>query len=364
MSNKSPLVLGVVIVTYNSEDVILDCLESLLAARSVRLHIVLVDNASTDRTVETLRDWASGAAAHAPPAVAPFAVPVSAKPLVLHEAAPGDAPEDAGLTLLHAGVNGGFAAGVNLGLAHLAQRPEIERFWILNPDSLVPPDTPAAFAAWPEPEGGFSLMGGRLLYHDAPERIQGDGGRYNRLTGVTSNINFSRRHAETAAPSAKRFDFICGGSMVASRAFCERAGSLPEDYFLYYEEVDWAQRRGDLPLVHCPSGIVYHRAGTAIGSPTMSRGPSVLSAYFLHRARMRFMRRHHPASLPIAYGYGLSKAAQFLLKGHRAQAAALLRALHGAGPPVALRAVLGPGALRRLSAGSSQMRSLPDSPGA
>ena len=40
---------------------------------------------------------------------------------------------------------------------------------------------------------------------------------------------------------------------------------MREDYFLYYEEVDWAMRRGSRPLRYCEGLRIYHRAGTAIG---------------------------------------------------------------------------------------------------
>ena len=52
--------LGVVIVAFNSADVILDCLESLLASGGVALSVVVVDNGSGDGTPDLLRAWAAG----------------------------------------------------------------------------------------------------------------------------------------------------------------------------------------------------------------------------------------------------------------------------------------------------------------
>ena len=73
--------LGVVIVTFNSTDVILDCLESLFAATGTRLAIAVVDNASTDGTAALLRDWAAGRRPYVPPADLPFALHPCPKPL-------------------------------------------------------------------------------------------------------------------------------------------------------------------------------------------------------------------------------------------------------------------------------------------
>ena len=259
------------------------------------------------------------------------------------------------LTLIEAGVNGGFAAGVNIGLAHLAAHPDIDRFWVLNPDSAVPPDTPLAFATEPGPQGGFALMGGRVIYYDRPDQIQIDGGLINMRTGVTGNIALGQSHASTPAPDPASFGFITGASMVVSRAFYDQAGPMAEDYFLYYEEVDWALRRGDLPLAYCPGGIVYHRAGTAIGSPTLGRPASPFSLYFKHRARIMFMRRFRRRNLPAALAYSLAKAAQLALKGYWPEARTILQASLGLPPPKSVRDRLSPAAAKR-AFGSAKRR--------
>ena len=82
--------------------------------------------------------------------------------------------------------------------------------------------------------------------------------------------------------------------MVVSRDFLARVGPMREDYFLYYEEVDWALRRGDLPLAFAGDAIVYHHGGTSIGTGRLDERPSAFSNYFNYRNRMRFMRRFHP----------------------------------------------------------------------
>ncbi|WP_299304791.1 glycosyltransferase family 2 protein [uncultured Litoreibacter sp.] len=303
--------LGVIIVTYNSADVIRDCLETLLSS-AAKMAVVVVDNASTDSTVSTITDWASGKDGYTPPRDAPFPVWPVAKPV-------------ARISLLRSPSNGGFATGVNIGLKHLLKKPDIDRFWVLNPDTLVPPETPEKLADAPD---GFALMGNRLLYADSPHHVQLDAGTINWTTGVTGNLNLGQTR-NTAIADAGQAAFISGASMVASRAFVEAAGLMSEDYFLYYEEVDWALRRGGLPLAICPDATVYHRAGTAIGSPTLTTAASPFSTYYKHRARMKFLRRHKPLSLLGGYVYGLAKAGQMVRLGQTPQAVAVLRALHG-----------------------------------
>jgi hypothetical protein len=325
-----------VLVTYYSADVILDCLETLVAAAitdGTTLRVAVVDNASPDNCVVAIRAWAAGVRPYAPPADLPFA----------HRSVPKPLPEGM-LEIIPAGVNGGFAAGVNIGLRYLFTDPTIDRVWILNPDSVVPPGTPAAFAAASSP---FALMGGRLVYHDTPGLIQMDGGTLNRWTGVTGNINQYAPVIETPLPGPAASDFITGASMVASRCFYEAAGPMPEDYFLYYEEVDWALRRGDLPLAVIAGAVVYHRAGTSIGSAAVGRRATPFSLYFKHRARMRFVRRHLPRSLATAWIYTLAKMGQFMLRGWWADVDATFRGARDAPPPRVVRDRLDPAAAMR-----------------
>ena len=336
--------LGVVIVTFNSANVILDCLESLLASHGVTLQIAVVDNGSTDGTVALLQDWAAGGQAYVAAADLPLTVIPSPKPLSLEGAAA--TPVGHRIKLLDTGLNAGFAAGVNRGLAWLAGQDGLDRFWVLNPDSVAAADTAAAFATCPAPQGGFALMGGRVLYLDHPETIQIDGGTINRRTGITGNLGLGAADRDTPAPQPGQMDFITGASMVVSRGFYDRAGPMPEEYFLYYEEVDWALRRGDLPLLYCPGAVVYHRAGTAIGSPAIGRPASPFSLYFKHRGRLMFMRRHFPQALPVAYAYSVAKALQLALKGYGPEARTLLSASFGRPPAPGIRARLSPEAAR------------------
>ncbi|MEZ5867139.1 MAG: hypothetical protein R3D46_01075 [Defluviimonas denitrificans] len=121
--------------------------------------------------------------------------------------------------------------------------------------------------------------------------------------------------------------------MVASRRFYESVGPMREDYFLYYEEADWAMRRGALPLVVAPGLVVYHHAGTAIGSPTLDRMASPFSFWFKYRGRTLFIRRFNPVALPVTLAYSGAKAVQILLKGARPQAVALVRGALCLPPP-------------------------------
>lgn len=331
--------LGVVIVTYNAADEILDCLESLLAAADILLEITVVDNNSTDDTVARITSWAMGDEPYVCPNDSPVHITAVPKPVTIHSA---DAPLSSNahhITLIKTGINSGFAGGVNRGLAHLARRESIDRFWILNPDSVVTPQTPGAFARQPV-SSSWALMAGRLFYYDRPDVIQNDGGTLNRFTGVTGNLNLFSKVIDTPTASVAQMQFVPGASMVASREFYETVGPMEESYFLYYEEVDWALRRGSRQLVICPNATVYHKSGTAIGSPTMDRPASPFSLYFKHRARLRFVKRFYPFSTPTAWAFTLAKAAQLAMMGFVQEATATLKGGFERRPPASVHAKL------------------------
>ncbi|WP_138470121.1 glycosyltransferase [Poseidonocella sp. HB161398] len=340
-------VIGVVVVTFAAEDVIAGCLESLMAARALlaaeglgELRVVVVDNDSPDGTLGAVRGWADGSRPYAPPAGLPFALAPVPRPLALAEGGPETLPrEGADLALIRAGGNLGFAGGVNLGLAALARDPAAGHFWVLNPDAMVPAASVAALARRLAQGERYALMGGRVIYLERPDTIQIDGGLLNRRTGVTGNYNLGRP-ADSTPPDPARLDFVTGASMVASRAFLEAAGPMAEDYFLYYEEVDWAMRRGAMPLAYCPGLVAYHWGGTAIGSPVVGRSASAFSLYFKHRGRIRFLRRFHPAALPGGLAYSLAQAGRLLLRRAPHEAWTVIAASFGLPAPRAVRARL------------------------
>lgn len=327
--------IGVIIVTYNAEDVILDCLESLMAVKDTPLKIIVVENASQDDTAQVIRDWANGSKTYSPSPKLAISMVACPKPVhmqvVINEA---EATSCLGqLTLIHSKQNDGFAGGVNRGLAIAANDPNIEHFWILNPDCITTPKTPARYIACAAANPSYGLMGGRTCYMNPADRIQIDGGTVNLWTGVTSNLNPGLPHATTPPPASTDMEFISGANLLASRSFYEKIGPMREDYFLYYEEVDWAFRRGDFNLVYCPNALVFHHAGTAIGSQAFDGIASPFSHYFKYRSRMKFVRRFRPMALPITYLYAMAKALQLFFKGAHQEAEALLYAIHGLKAP-------------------------------
>jgi GT2 family glycosyltransferase len=333
--------LGVIIVTYASGDVIEACLDSLVASEGADISIAICDNASPDDTVEKVRGWARN------------------RNLALHETTEtGDPRPEGRVTLIRSSVNRGFAGGVNLGIRFLMRDRNCNLFWILNPDCEVAPDAAAAFEACALKAGEFALMGSRIVYREAPGLIQSDGGHVERWTGVCHNVNQGADPVATALPSVDQLDYLSGASVVASRHFIETVGAVPENYFLYYEEVEWAARRGALPLVLCAEAVVHHHGGTAIGTGAVDRLASPFALYFNYRNRMRFVRAIHPVALPLAYLASLARVGKLVAKGAWSEAASAFLGLNQLPPPQKVREKLAPNAAAlafgRVKVGSEQ----------
>lgn len=313
MGKAEDFTLGVVIVSFRSGDVILACLDSLLASQGARLKIVIVDNASPDDTVSRLHDWAAEGRDLA----------------VLGESEVGSAL--GGVTLIKGRLNRGYAGGVNMGLSALAG--QADAIWVLNPDCVVAPDTARLYVEAAQARPGFGLMSCRTLHFDHPDIIQSDGGRINRKTGLCSQIHGGLPAATTPGPDPASLDWLTGANLVVSPAFLDRVGPMRDDYFLYYEEVDWAFRRGDAPLVYVEGAKVFHHAGTSIGSAGYNRRPSPFANYFNHRNRLWFARRYLSRFPVGAYAYSVAKAGQLVLKGAFDEAWAILAGAFGLRPP-------------------------------
>ncbi len=331
--------LGVVIVSYASGDHLLQCLDSLRAANSTNLRILVCDNASQDDTVEKVRRWAKG---ELDVAVHPILGKPDAKQcgqkVRFAEFSEGDvkrldAEKLPDVTLIRMELNRGYAGAVNVGLSALMEDPKVDLFWILNPDCLVPASTPSVLRKFAATLRRPGMIGGRLIYVEPHGVIQSDGARVSPWTGRCENLNQGKQSASAPSTAHLKPNFVSGASLVVSRDFVETVGPMSEDYFLYYEEVDWAMRRGSFPIAMCEEAVVYHHGGTTIGTGAVNRQPNAFANYFNYRNRVRFGRRFFRTKLPLIWIYAAAQILSLALKGYRVEAIGALRGLLSMRPP-------------------------------
>lgn len=215
----------------------------------------------------------------------------------LRAALPANLPDGQPVRLIQAPTNGGFASGINI---CIAATPQADAWWILNPDTEASPGAMAALAA--RLAQGFDAVGGTVHFDNG--RVQSRGGVWRSWLGRAQSIgNGERLDAPVDSDDIeRRLNYLSGASMLVGRQFLERAGPMPETFFLYCEEVDWcltARARG-LRLGFAAGAEVLHRQGTTTGTTRQLGTRSWLSVYLDERNKILVTQRHFPARLPIA----------------------------------------------------------------
>lgn len=283
----------IILVNWNGGQDTIECLESLLLLDYPDFRIVVCDNGSSDNSSEMIENWANRNDTR----IAVFN---------RIEAEAGGSPSvDPALTLIRCDENLGFAGGNNVGLRYVLARGGADYCWLLNNDTVVEPDALTHLVSRMQQQPTAGICGSTIrLFHDR-QRVQAlGGGHYCRWIGLPWHYGrFSRRGAEINPHRAEAWmNYVEGASMLVSKEFLEKIGLLCEDYFLYFEEADWAIRaEGHFTLAYAPASIIYHKVGGSIGTSSNPARISYIGDYFSIRNRLLFTRRFYPAALPTVY---------------------------------------------------------------
>jgi N-acetylglucosaminyl-diphospho-decaprenol L-rhamnosyltransferase len=277
--------LDIVIVAYNSIDVIGELLDSIPAAASdLTYDLVVVDNGSTDGTAEFLADRDDCRVVHS--------------------------------------TNTGYAGGINRGV--LAAEPA-EAILILNPDvRLEEKSLPPLAAALEDPEVGIAVPQIRspsgsversLRREPTPARALG-----LNWTGVPFFTEYLTSACEYEMP--RMVDWALGAVFLMSRKCFETIGGWDESFFLYSEETDACLRARDLGLLtrYEPRSVVIHIGG---GSGRNRRTHAML---IVNRVRL-YCRRHGTPGSWFYFGLTVASEISWLLRGQGRSGYALMALL-------------------------------------
>jgi GT2 family glycosyltransferase len=247
----------------------INCLDSIARLSGYKPSVIVCDNNSGDGSETRLRQYS-------------------------HES-------ELDVEVLQTGANLGFAGGVNVGLRAALANPSMAYVWILNNDTQVDPAALKALLDTMLADPKIGICGSTLLYLDEPTKIQAVGGTYNPWLGTTRH---SLGH-DTYSPDRIRafddstLDYVVGASMFVRREVLETVGLMDEQYFLYYEEIDWAYQlrnyRPDLRLGYAPESIVYHAEGASTGrNDREGKGYSYTSDFYMLTSRLKCTRKNCP----------------------------------------------------------------------
>lgn len=336
--SERPFKLSIVLLNYRGWRDTLACIDSLLRSETPWYRIVVCDNGSPDESLAMLSEGLhqrlpalDGVRRRWWPNDSELTSFLGTDwPTVSRDL---QGVERALITLLDNQSNGGFAKGNNTGLRLLAADAEVTHFWLLNNDTEILSDTITAVKNSVDSRPDVDLWGATVIYHHTPDQVQAlSGGAMNWLTaesrhiGAFSSVDTVVDRADFVALIESQTDYVLGASMLASRQWIEKVGLLNEQFFLFYEEADWALRGRDkgLRIGYAPSVRVFHKEGASIG--TAPSGGTPFSVYNLLKSRLLFSRLHIPArNLPIIWARVLVQALKYLLKGHTQQSRACIK---------------------------------------
>jgi GT2 family glycosyltransferase len=195
--------------------------------------------------------------------------------------------------------NKGFAAGNNLGMKLSLRSPNVGYIWLLNNDTTVDKKALSTLISAHRDYGQNSdqnpgILGSRIKFHHAKNTIQAIGGTFNPRTGKVELIGFNKEDGEKYHQRGT-YDMVLGASMFVDIEFIQKVGSLNEDYFLYFEELDWSIRgkKHGLLTRYEPDSIVYHKQGKSTGNDVLGK-KSEFAMYHMYRSLLIFYQTYYP----------------------------------------------------------------------
>lgn len=246
--------ISVIIVNWNTRDLLRNCLESIRKTiKGTACEVIVVDNGSSDGSVDMLRS---------------------------------EYPE---VRILENGANLGFAAANNRGFSIMSGRYAL----LLNTDAVLTENAVACLYEFMEKRPDAAMACGQLL--------NADGSRQNSIASFPTALTLLANMPllEYLFPGkypSKRYDYGepievdsgIGACLMVRKKAMDEVGFLDERYFFFFEETDWACRmkRAGWKVYHVPAAKIYHLQGQSIGNDVRSR-------IEFYRSRYLFFRKWH-----------------------------------------------------------------------
>ena len=285
MTNKKQLKQKafIVIVNHNGHLDTIECLENIfIADHSNNFQVTVVDNSDSEHSIKTMIGWAEGRVPfqqnHSSPLPQKKIVkkPLNYKMLFERELVKRDYSEK--LLFIRAKENKGFAAANNIALKYIQKfGAKEDLIWLLNNDTILSKGTVqeviSKFNSY-KGEKHKALFGTPLLEYYDPNIIQAVGGKYNKFFGLTRHIGAGLELKKRVNINQFKVDYPVGASMLVTKFFLETVGLLNEEYFLFFEEIDWALRarkKGCVVKILDVYGV-YHKQGKSTKNKDKNKG--------------------------------------------------------------------------------------------
>jgi len=257
MVENSPIsnpFVSVIIVNYNDKNHILRCLGSLSKQTYKNFEVIFVDNASTDGSVEYLKEIKKYL----------------------------DLPS---LRIIVSNVNLGCCGGNNLGIKYARG----EYLILLNPDTCMAPTWLEELVKAARSDSKIGICQSKILYPD--HRINTTGGLID-FYGLATCRGIGEIDKCQYDESLEGFFFASGASLLIKKSVFEDIGSLDDKLFLYYDDVDlsWRARLKGYYIHYVPTSLCIHFESSSL---RQFREASLLSFYYNCRNRIRVLLKNY-----------------------------------------------------------------------
>jgi GT2 family glycosyltransferase len=253
MTNQESPLISAVVLNWNGYPVLDNCLRSLYNQTYRPLEIIVVDNASTDGSVDLL----------------------------------GQKFQD--VNLIINGKNLGFGGGNNIGI--LASRGKY--IMILNNDTRLDPKCAEELKKSIEKDKNYGACASKILLESEPDVIDGAG-----IVVCPDGLSFGRGRLAKRDRYAEEEEifFASDCACLYRREMLEDIGLYDEDFFAYADETDmgWRARLAGWKCIYSPKAIVYHHHSTSSGGRV-----SAFKAFLVERNRIWVALKNFPVSLII-----------------------------------------------------------------
>lgn len=229
--------IAVIILNFNNADDTVECAKSLSQFEGQTCSIIVVDNCSTDNSIDTLAEGLKTIDHH----------------LIV-------SPE-----------NHGYAAGNNLGIKYAISN-DYDYICILNNDTLVIDNSISQLASFLSRDHRCSVAGPAIREYRQPDIVQSAGAEINILTGSIDPLYAGTPFIDLP-PSSYACGYIGGACMMFRACDFERLGYIPENYFLFFEETEWCyQATKHVGPVKCvPTLSILHKGSASISKNNVNK---------------------------------------------------------------------------------------------
>jgi hypothetical protein len=243
------MLVSIIVLNHNGQHYLARCLPSIYSQDYPNIEIIVVDNGSSDNSIDWIRE---------------------------------NHPQ---LKLIQNQENLGFCIANNIGI----RESRGDYIILLNNDTELEPGFLSAMVAAAE-SSDVGMVASQILFDHDPTHLDSAGIEVDR-----AGMAWNRRLGWPVANEPTEPIEVFGPSAAAGlykRAMLDQIGILDEDYFIYYEDVDlaWRGQRAGWRCIYAPSARVRH-----IHSGTTGQWPSK-KAYLLGRNKLRTMIKNYPAN--------------------------------------------------------------------